>query len=140
MVLEGRHKFDSLIGKIPRPPPDDLYKRYWKEIDLCRELVWSSPSDGLQCFRIEEIDKIYDFLADLSPKFDVVQGRILGERLILYLMEVCYEIYLEEDRASAISISETPTIDSVAFSVRSSSSGSDKHNGKSIPVYEHCKK
>ena len=54
-------------------------------------------------------------------------------------MEVCSEIRLEEDRTSAINISATPTIDSVAFSVRSSNSGSDKHNGKLIPICEHCK-
>ena len=50
----------------------------WQEIDLCRELVWTSPDDGLQYFRIEEIDKIYDFLTGLNPKFNVVRGCILG--------------------------------------------------------------
>jgi len=28
----------------------------WQEMDLCRELVWSHPSDGLQYSRISEID------------------------------------------------------------------------------------
>ena len=55
-------------------------------------------------------------------------------------MEVCSKIHLEEDRTSAMNISITPTIDFAAFSARSSNSGSDKHNGKPIPVYEHCKK
>ena len=77
-----------------------------------RKLVWSNPSDGLQYSRIEEIDRIYDFLlGSLNPKFDIVQGRILGQRSIPSLMEVCSEIRLKEDRTSAISISATPTID-----------------------------
>ena len=49
-------------------------------MDLCRELVWSNLSDSLQYSRIEEIGMIYDFLAGLNPKFDVVRGRILGQR------------------------------------------------------------
>ena len=112
----------------------------WQEMDLCRELVWRDPTDGVQYSRIEENDRIYDFLAGLNPKFDVVRGRILGQRPIPSLMEVCSEIRLEEDRTSAMNISATPTIDSAAFSARSSNSSSDKHNGKPIPVCEHCKK
>ena len=94
----------------------------------------------MQYSRIEEIEKIYDFLVGLNPKFDVVQGHILGQRSIPSLMEVYYEIRLKEDRTSAMSISTTPTIDSAAFIARSSTSGSDKHNGKPVPVCEHCKK
>ena len=100
----------------------------------------SSPSDGLQYSRIEEIDRIHDFLAGFNPKFDVVRGCILGQRLITSPMEVCYEIRLEEGRTSAMSISATPTIDFAAFSARSSTSGSDKYSGKTIPVCEHCNK
>ncbi|KAA0048807.1 Beta-galactosidase [Cucumis melo var. makuwa] len=49
----------------------------WQEMDLCRELVWRDPTDGLQYSRIEEVDRIYDFLVGLNPKFDVVRGHIL---------------------------------------------------------------
>ena len=55
-------------------------------------------------------------------------------------MKVCFEIHIEEDRTCAMNISATPTIDSAAFGARSSKSGSDKHNGKPIPVWEQCKK
>ncbi|KAL0545233.1 hypothetical protein IC582_020383 [Cucumis melo] len=112
----------------------------WQEMDLYRELVWRDPTDGLQYSRIEEVDRIYDFLACLNFKFDVVRGRILSQRPIPSLMEVCYEIRLKEDRTSAMNISATPSIGSTAFSVRSSTSGNDKHNGKPIPICEHCKK
>ena len=112
----------------------------WEEMDLCKELVWHDPTDGVQYSRIEENDKIYDFLASLNSKFDVVRGHILGQRSIPSLMEVCYEIGLKEDRTSAMNISTTLTINSNAFSARSSNSGSDKHNEKSILVCEHCKK
>ena len=92
----------------------------------------------MQYSRIGENDRIYDFLADLNHKFDVVRRRILGQRSIPSLMKVYSEIRLKEDRTSAMNISAT--IDFVAFSTRSSNSGSDKHNGKPIPVREHCKK
>ncbi|KAA0037521.1 Beta-galactosidase [Cucumis melo var. makuwa] len=70
--------------------------------------------------------------------FDVVRGRILGQRPISSLMEVCSEICLEEDRTSAMNISTTPSIDSTAFSVRFSTSGNDKYNGKPIPALTHA--
>ena len=82
------------------------------------QLVWRDPTDGVQYSRIEENDRIYDFLAGLNPKFDVVRGRILGQIPISSLMEVCSEIRLEEDRTSAMNIFATPTIDSAAFSAR----------------------
>ncbi|TYK17784.1 putative mitochondrial protein [Cucumis melo var. makuwa] len=63
-----------------------------------------------------------------------------GQRPIPSLMEVCYEICLEEDCTSAMNISTIPSIDSAAFSARSSTSGNDKHNGKPISVCEHCQK
>ena len=50
----------------------------WQKMDLCTEQVWSSPSNGLQYSKIEEIDNIYDFRAGLNPMFDVVRGCILG--------------------------------------------------------------
>ena len=41
---------------------------------------------------------MYVFLAGLNPKFNIVRGRILGQRsTIPSLMEVCFEIFLEED-------------------------------------------
>ncbi|TYK05024.1 Cysteine-rich RLK (receptor-like protein kinase) 8 [Cucumis melo var. makuwa] len=38
------------------------------EMELCKELVWSNLSDDLQYSRIEEIDRISDFLAGLNPR------------------------------------------------------------------------
>ena len=84
-------------------------------MDLCKELVWRDPTDGLQYSRIKEVDRIYDFLAGLNPKFDVIRGHILGQRPIPSLMEVCSEIRLEEDHTSAMNISTTPSIDSAAL-------------------------
>lgn len=50
----------------------------WQEIDLCKEIVWNCPNDGLQHSRIAEIDRIYNFLADLQSKYDVARRHILG--------------------------------------------------------------
>ncbi|KAA0051110.1 reverse transcriptase [Cucumis melo var. makuwa] len=61
----------------------------------------------------------------LNPKFDIVCGRILGQRPLPSLMEV-FEARLEEDRTNAMGVLTTPTIDSVAFSARSSNHDSDK--------------
>ncbi|KAA0042083.1 reverse transcriptase [Cucumis melo var. makuwa] len=71
-------------------------------MDLCRETVWDTPNDGTQYTKLEEIDRVYDFLAGLNSKFDIVCGRILGQRPLPSLMEVCFEVYLEEDRTNAM--------------------------------------
>ena len=89
----------------------------WQEMNLCRELIWRDPSDGLQYNRIEEIDRIYDFLVGLNPEFDVVRGRILGQRLIPSLMEVYSEIHLKEDCTSAMNTYATPTLLTLLFLV-----------------------
>ncbi|XP_050936316.1 uncharacterized protein LOC103497029 isoform X2 [Cucumis melo] len=112
----------------------------WQEMDLCRETVWDTPNDSTQYANLEEADRVYDFLAGLNPKFDNVCGRILGQRPLPSLMEVCFEVRLEEDRTNAMGVLTTPTIDFAAFSARSSNHDSDKNNGKSIPVCEQCKK
>ncbi|KAA0054530.1 Beta-galactosidase [Cucumis melo var. makuwa] len=113
MFLEGRHQFGFLTGETVRPSPRDALERLWKE---------------------------RTHLFGLNPKFDNVCGRILGQRTLPSLMEVCFEVRLEEDRTNAMGVLTTPTIDSAAFSARSSNHDSDKNNGKSIPVCEHCKK
>ncbi|KAA0059996.1 putative tRNA pseudouridine synthase [Cucumis melo var. makuwa] len=113
---------------------------FWQEMDFCRETGWDTPNDSTQYAKLEEADRVYDFLAGLNPKFDNVCGRILGQRPLPSLMEVCFEVRLEEDRTNAMGVLTTPTIDSAAFSARSSNHDSDKNNGKSIPVCEHCKK
>ncbi|TYK31446.1 TRAF-like family protein [Cucumis melo var. makuwa] len=109
----------------------------WQEMHLCREIVWDTPNDCTQYAKLEEADRVYDFLAGLNPKFDNVCGRILGQRPLPSLMEVCFEVRLEEDRTNAMGVLTTPTIDSAAFSARFSNHDSDKNNGKSIPA---CKK
>ncbi|TYK05779.1 Beta-galactosidase [Cucumis melo var. makuwa] len=109
-------------------------------MDLCIETIWDTPNDGTQYAILEEADHVYDFLVGLNPKFDNVCGRILGQRPLPSLMEVCFEVCLEEDRTNAMGVLTTPTIDSAAFSTRSSNHDSDKNNGKSIPMCEHCKK
>ncbi|KAA0043032.1 reverse transcriptase [Cucumis melo var. makuwa] len=109
-------------------------------MDLCRETVWDTPNDGTQYAKLEEVDRVYYFLTGLNPKFDTVCGTILGQRPLPSLMEVYFEVRLEEDRTNAMGVLTTPTIDSATFSARSSNHESDKNNGKSIPVCEHCKK
>ena len=76
-------------------------------MNLCRETVWDTSSDGIQYARLEEADQIYDFLLGLNPKFDIVCGRILEKRHLPSLMEVCYEVYLEEDCTNAMSVLTT---------------------------------
>jgi len=104
---------------------------------LCRELVWDCPCGGVQYYKLEEVDRVYDFLADLNSKFDVVQGRMLGQKPTPTLMEVCSEVRLEEDRSSAMNVMATSVIDSVVFSAKSFG---DKQNEKPPPICEHCKK
>ncbi|KAA0042445.1 Beta-galactosidase [Cucumis melo var. makuwa] len=107
-----------------------------KQVHKCK----NCPSDGIQNSKLKEVDRIYVFLASLNSKFDQVRGRVLGQRPFPSLMEVCSEVCLEEDRTSAMNILTTLAIDSVAFSVTSSTHDSEKHNGKPVPIYEHYKK
>ncbi|KAA0053629.1 Beta-galactosidase [Cucumis melo var. makuwa] len=46
----------------------------------------------------------------LNPKFDNVCGHILGQRPLPSLMEVCFEVRLEEDRTNAMGVLTTPTM------------------------------
>ncbi|KAA0031639.1 UBN2_3 domain-containing protein [Cucumis melo var. makuwa] len=39
----------------------------WQEMDLCRETIWDTSNDDIQCARLE-VDRVYDFLAGLNPK------------------------------------------------------------------------
>ncbi|XP_038887073.1 ABC transporter C family member 2-like [Benincasa hispida] len=135
MVLEGRHKFEYLIGEIPRPNPGDPQE----QMDLCREIVWNCPVDGVQYLKIEEVDRIYDFLTGLNSKFDGVRSRNLGQRSMSSLMEVCSEVRLEEDRTSAMNGTTPNSLDSAAFGVKSSGSENDKQSGKTPPICEHLR-
>ena len=86
------------------------------------------PNDGIQYVKLEEADRIYNFLAGLNPKFDIVCGRILGQRPLPSLMEVCFQVRLKEDRTNVMGVLTTPTTDSTAFSARSSNHDNDKNN------------
>ncbi|KAA0054058.1 uncharacterized protein E5676_scaffold10G00190 [Cucumis melo var. makuwa] len=97
----------------------DKFSLLWKEIDLYRETIWDTLNDGIQYARLEEVERIYDFLAVLNLKFDIVGGRILRQRPIPSLVEVCYKVRLEEDHTNVISVLTTSTIDSSAFSAQS---------------------
>ncbi|TYK01387.1 UBN2_3 domain-containing protein [Cucumis melo var. makuwa] len=127
-----------MYSKNPMLPPTSINFSYSGK--RCRKTVWDTPSDSKQYARLEEADKIYDFLIGLNPMFDIVCGRILGLRPRSSLMEVCYEVHLEEDHTSAMSILTTPATDSAAFSVRSSTHDSEQNNEKLIPIHEHCMK
>ena len=109
-------------------------------MNLCRKTVWDTSNDGLQYARLEEVDRVYEFLASFNPKFDIVCGRILGQRPLSSLMEVCYEVCLETDCTNAMSILTTPATNSTAFSARSLTHDNVKNCGKPILVCEHCKK
>ncbi|KAA0067137.1 Cysteine-rich RLK (RECEPTOR-like protein kinase) 8 [Cucumis melo var. makuwa] len=85
----------------------------------------------------ECLSVIYTAKIGLNPKFDNVCGRILGQKPLPSLMEVCFKVRLEEDHTNVMGVLTTPTINFAAFSARSSNHDSDKNNGKSIPV---CKK
>ena len=103
-------------------------------------MLWNyldCPCGGVQYSKIEEVDRVYDFLPDLNSKFNVVQGRILEQRPIPPLMEVCYVVPLQEDRVGAINIKIVLVIDSIAFSAKLSGSNNDK---QWTMVREHCKK
>ena len=88
---------------------------------------------GVQYFKIEEVDRAYDFLVGLNSKFDIVQGRILGHRPIPSLMEVC-------SQPGAINSTTVSATNSIAFSGKLSDSDSYKQNEKQAPVCEHCKR
>ncbi|TYK25875.1 UBN2_3 domain-containing protein [Cucumis melo var. makuwa] len=106
-------------------------------MDLCRKTIWDTPNDNTQYAKLEEADCTYDFFAGLNPKFDTICGHILGQRPLPSLMEVCFEVYLEEDHSNVMGVLTTPIINSVTFSARSSNHDSDKNNGKPIPMCEH---
>ena len=69
-----------------------------------QETVWDKPNGGIQYAKLEEADHIYDFLAGLNPKFDTVCDRILRQRPLPSLMEVCFEVCLEENCTNVMGV------------------------------------
>ncbi|XP_038888140.1 uncharacterized protein LOC120078031 [Benincasa hispida] len=65
------------------------FSSIWQEMDLCRKIAWDCPYGRVQHTKMEEIDRVYDFLAGLKTKFDAVHSQILGHRPVPSLMEVC---------------------------------------------------
>ena len=108
-------------------------------MNLCKGIFWDRRCRGVQYSRIKEVDSSYDFLAGLNSKFDLVHGRILSQRSILSLMEMCSKVCLEEDHERAMNIITVLSIDFAAFSAKSNSD-SDKQNRKPFPICEYCKK
>ncbi|KAA0048776.1 reverse transcriptase [Cucumis melo var. makuwa] len=89
-------------------------------MDLYKETI----RDVIQYAKLEEVGRIYDFLAGLNPKFNTICGRIPGQRSLPSLMEVCFEVRLEEDRTNAMGVLTTPVIDSAAFFARETTTAS----------------
>ncbi|TYK07134.1 RNA polymerase II C-terminal domain phosphatase-like 1 [Cucumis melo var. makuwa] len=110
MILEGHHKFGFLTGEIPRSTSRDSQEQYWKE-----KLSGNEPGIA---YNTPELRRL--------------------TRYMFYLQVAI--VFLEEDRTNAMSSLSNPGIDFAAFSVRSPSHDSEKHNGKPILVCEHCKK
>ncbi|KAA0035039.1 Retrovirus-related Pol polyprotein from transposon TNT 1-94 [Cucumis melo var. makuwa] len=142
MFLEGRHQFDFLTGETVRPPLGDALERLWKGEDSLirhdkRFVEYNSDHllETTECLSVIDAAK-----TELNPKIDTVCGRILGQIPLPSVMEVCFEVHLEEDRTNAMGVLATPTIDPAAFNTWSSNHDNDKNNGKPIPVCEHCKK
>ncbi|KAA0033436.1 putative mitochondrial protein [Cucumis melo var. makuwa] len=85
-------------------------------MELCMEIVWNCPSDGIQHSRIEEIDRIYVFLAGLYSKFDVVQWmEIARSREGILLSQRKYTIDL---LAKTGMLGCRPTDTSIEFNVK----------------------
>ena len=97
--------------------------------------VWRCP-----IFQDQGRYHVYDFLASLNSKFDVLLGHILGQMPITSFMKVCFEVCLKKDKVSATNIMTISVTDYVAFSVKLVGFDSDKQNGKQTPVCELCKK
>ena len=70
----------------------------------------------------------------------LVKDRILGQRPIPSLMEVCYEVRLQKDKVCAMNITTIYATVSTAFSAKLSGFDSEKQNEKQTLVCEHCKK
>lgn len=102
-------------------------------MDLCREIVWCACGCVLH-HQLEAVDRVYDFLAGLNSQFNRVRARILSQRPIPSLMEVCCEVKFEEDRSSAMNVSRTSLTKSTAFSANTSEID---NKGKQTPICDH---
>ncbi|KAA0035929.1 Cysteine-rich RLK (RECEPTOR-like protein kinase) 8 [Cucumis melo var. makuwa] len=128
MFLEGRHQFGFLTRETVRPSPGDALERLWKgEDSLIRFMLINSMEP--------QIGKPLLYAATAKDLWDTTQTLYLKRQNAsrLYTLR-------KQDHTNAMGVLTTPTIDSAAFSARSSNHDSDKNNGKSIPVCEHCKK
>ncbi|GAV78794.1 UBN2_3 domain-containing protein [Cephalotus follicularis] len=70
----------------------------WQELDHYQVFEMKCLEDAATLKKIIEKDRVYDFLADLNPKFDKVRIRILGKEEIPSLKETISLIRAEESR------------------------------------------
>ncbi|KAA0067760.1 Beta-galactosidase [Cucumis melo var. makuwa] len=90
-------------------------------MDLCRETVWDTPNDGTQYARLEDADRVYDFLAGFNPKFDTVCGgkkQSSNEKQNsgrAYISEITHASTFQSTSPTA-SQTKTPTLGAIAQS------------------------
>ncbi|XP_073225657.1 uncharacterized protein [Cicer arietinum] len=72
--------------------------RYWQQLDIYEDIVWTCPEDSKQYKKLVEKDRIYQFLLGLTKHLDDVRGRILGTKPLPNIREVFSEVRREESR------------------------------------------
>lgn len=70
----------------------------WQELDLNIEEEWKCLNDCSLYKKMQENERVYEFLAGLNRELDDVRGRILGQRPIPPTSEVFAEVRQEEAR------------------------------------------
>nr|XP_004513812.1 uncharacterized protein LOC101489272 [Cicer arietinum] len=109
--------------------------RYWKQLDIYEDIVWTCPEDSKQYKIMVEKDRIYQFLLGLTKHLDDVRGRILGTKPLPNIREVFSEMKREESRRKVMlgSTYQSSINEGSALAVK----GSYK---KSRGWCDHCKK
>ena len=111
--------------------------RLWQELDLFQSHSWKDPDDAKVYCSILSKERIYDFLASLTPSLDDVRGRILGSKPLPCLDEIFAKVRREEHRKSVmLGPSSLPSSDSSTMLSRSM----DDRSKKATTWCDYCHK
>jgi len=105
-----------------------------QEIDLYYDPKWECSSDSQKYNKMQEKERVFNFLQGLNSDLDEVQGCLLGIKPLLTLREAFAEVRREESRRRVMLVSAEPNTRSALAVTRK------EENLRAKQWCEHCNK
>ena len=76
----------------------NIMNSLWQELDLYYDGEWKCGDDSKRFKRLQEKERVFEFLAGLNPNLDEVRGRVLNKEPLPAIREVYAYVRREESR------------------------------------------